>query len=121
MPDRSTKDKSIFLSIAKYAQLLGVSGLSRMRGCWEFTLPPEFEISVNGHREVVRDRQGADVPAFSAYVRYHGWPCMIADPYGEAYLTSVDPDVPTSAERLRARLEAAIATLRAPRTPTVQP
>lgn len=71
-----------FALIMQLATSLGVSGINRLDGCWEHAIDGNWRVAVNGHGEPVKCSTGAEVPAFTAYVEWNGWPAGIISPRG---------------------------------------
>lgn len=68
--------------IGLLAEALGVERINEMDGCWEYQVDSHWSISVNGHPEPTKNSRNADVPPFSVYIEFNGWPAGIIDPFG---------------------------------------
>jgi len=71
-----------FAAIAELALSLGASRICDLPGCWEHQIDAQWWVSVNGHRDPCRDSRGHDVPGFTAFLEYAGWPAGLIDPRG---------------------------------------
>jgi hypothetical protein len=80
-----------FEAIIEMCDRLGVQGIGSFPGCWEYEIDKHWWVAVNGHTEPVKalsptdvkyDRPGTDVPPFTAYVEFNGWPAGLIDPTG---------------------------------------
>lgn len=71
-----------FAEIVKLAERRGVARINDLPGCWEPEIGGEWKIALNGHREPAKSSSGAEVPPFSAYIEYNGWPAGVIDPSG---------------------------------------
>lgn len=70
--------------IAALAERLGIARINEREGCWEHRIDDHWSISCNGHQETTKNSQGVEVPPFSVYVEWCGWPAGIINPYGGA-------------------------------------
>ena len=68
--------------IAGLCLISGASPLTKYENCWEERLDEKWEIAMNGHKTPKRCSHGIEVPPFSVYVQYNGWPAGILDPTG---------------------------------------
>lgn len=83
---------------------LGVAPLNKRSGCWEERIDEQWEIAVNGHRTPMRCSHDCDVPPFSVYVQYNGWPAGIIDPSGGVIAAGVCANEDTFIAALNRRL-----------------
>jgi hypothetical protein len=74
--------KEAFYEIVMLAERMGVEDINELPGCWECQIDERWWIAVNGHREPAKCSAGPEVPPFTAYVQFNGWPAGIIDPYG---------------------------------------
>jgi hypothetical protein len=73
----------VFIEIAHMANRLGASPLSRYEDCWEYQVSDGWWIAVNGHAEPRRcSHNNIEVPPFTAYIEWNGWPAGFIDPRG---------------------------------------
>lgn len=75
-------EKPLFLAIAEFAHRKGVKSIKDLPACWEAAVGDHWWIAVNGHGVPVACSHGGDVPPFSAFVEFNGWPAGILDPMG---------------------------------------
>jgi hypothetical protein len=73
---------TLFLKIADFGLATDGKGLSKLPGCWERQVDERWWLAVNGHDKEALTSEGDPVPAFSAYIKFNGWPAGIVDPYG---------------------------------------
>ena len=71
-----------FLLLVDYCERQEAVPLNQWPGCWESQIDERWHVSINGHREAMRDSLGGDVPPFSAAIQFNGWPAGIINPYG---------------------------------------
>lgn len=71
-----------FYEIANMAQRMGVTRIDQMEGCWEVDVDDHWRLSVNGHGEPTKNRDGTEVPPITAYVEWNGWPAGLIHPAG---------------------------------------
>ena len=71
-----------FALIAELAEALGVTAIGKLAGCWERDLDAHWFIAVNGHSAPTPCSKGADVPPFTCYVEWNGWPAALVTPAG---------------------------------------
>ena len=71
-----------FARIAALGGALGVRNVNKLPGCWEHQVDERWWISLNGHKETIKDSHGAEVPGFHAAIEYNGWPAGIISPIG---------------------------------------
>lgn len=72
--------KEAFVKLAELGGALGVQSINQLPGCWECQIDSQWWISMNGHREAIKDSHGAEVPAFHACIEFNGWPAGIIGP-----------------------------------------
>lgn len=74
----------VFMLVGDLGYALGVRNIKARPGCWEHSLEvdPRWELAVNAHAEPTKCSDGFDVPAYSLYVRWNGWPAGIINAGG---------------------------------------
>ena len=73
----------LFVLFAKLAEKDGVTPLhEKVKGCWERQIDENWWIALNGTNKAQTCSTGAEVPPFSAYVTWLGWPSGILNPHG---------------------------------------
>lgn len=92
--------------IAKLGIAVGTAPLNKYTGCWEFKIDEQWWIAVNGHREAMACSRGNDVPPFSAYIVYMGWPAGIIAPNGGVIAAGDCANEDAFIDALQARLVA---------------
>ena len=78
----------VTLALALIADLCfarGVTGINALPGCHEFAVDEHWWVAVNGHGEPVACSHGPEVPPYSAYVEWNGWPGGIFNRAGGAF------------------------------------
>lgn len=78
-----------FAEIAALASRMGVRRINEIEGCWETDIDTRWWISVNGHGQTTTNSHGVEVPPFSAYVEFNGWPAGIINP-GDGVIAAGD-------------------------------
>lgn len=71
-----------FVRIAELAAALGVKDINQLPGCWEVQVDGRWWLAMNGHSHMVKASDDAEVPAFSAWVKFNGWPAGMVSPSG---------------------------------------
>ena len=71
-----------FAAVCDLAISLGVTGINKLPACWEHQIDEHWWVAVNGHDKPVRCSTEANVPPFSIYVVFNGWPAGIIDAGG---------------------------------------
>lgn len=57
--------------------------MNKHSGCWSLQIDDSWFIAVNGHKTPMAAKpNGSEVPPFSCYVEFNGWPAGIIDPGG---------------------------------------
>lgn len=77
--------EDIWEAVFALAQADGVAPLNKHPGCWYRRLDQRWEIAINGHGEpVTHPFEGCphEVPPFSIFAMFNGWPAGIIDPFG---------------------------------------
>ncbi len=59
----------------------GAENISALPCCWETAVDKWF-VALNGRSEPTKSSHGSDVPPYSVYIAYNGWPAGIIDPHG---------------------------------------
>lgn len=77
----------------------GVEPLGNLAGLWIRKVDERWLFKANGHREAIDN-----VPPFSIYVEYNGWPAGVIDPGGAAFAAGTLANIQT----FNAALEACI-------------
>ena len=72
--------------IADLSLARGVSGINALPGCHEMEVDEHWWIAVNGHAEMVACSNGPEVPPYSAYVEFNGWPAGIFNRAGGQFV-----------------------------------
>lgn len=72
----------VFMAIADFALARNAHGIKDLPGCYEVAVDDHWWIAVNGHDVPTRTSKGTEVPKFSAYVEFNGWPAGMLDPFG---------------------------------------
>ena len=70
-----------FAKIVELTEHLGIRALNKLPGCWVHKIDDQWKIALNGHSEDTR-HDGHNVPAYTAYVEYNGWPAGFVAPNG---------------------------------------
>jgi hypothetical protein len=71
-----------FAKIAALGCALGVRDINKLPGCWEHQVDKQWWISLNGHKETIKNSDDFDVPPFHAAIKYNGWPAGLISPAG---------------------------------------
>ncbi len=71
-----------FAEIVALAEHLGIKPLNTFPACWEHQIDERWWMAVNGHREAIPCSMGPEVPPFTAYVQFNGWPAGQINPRG---------------------------------------
>jgi hypothetical protein len=74
--------KPTLVKIADFALARGVRSIKDLPGCWHYKVDEQWEMWLNGHREPVTLGHGPEVPPFSAYIEFNGWPAGVTDAAG---------------------------------------
>lgn len=90
-----------FAEIIRLAERRGVEGIGRLAGCWETSVGPQWWLCVNGHGHPVRCTRGVDVPPYSAYVEFNGWPAGMFNPRGGEFVAGAAANESAFIEALR--------------------
>lgn len=75
----------LFTAIVGWATKRGAVNINELPGCWEADMTFDgmpVVISINGHGEDRKSRDGFDVPPIHALVMINGWPAVLCNPYG---------------------------------------
>lgn len=70
------------MAVADYAQSMDMVPVNKVEGCWENQVNEQWWIAVNGHQENKLCSKNIDVPPFTCYVEFNGWPAGYINPYG---------------------------------------
>jgi len=87
--------------VAQLGLTLGVHDLNKLSGCWEHQIDAKWWIALNPHRQKTRCSHGSDVPPFTLYVEFNGWPAGFVNAGGgviaagklaneDAFITAID-------------------------------
>ena len=76
-----------FEAVIEMCFRLGVREIDNLEGCWECQIDDDWWIAVNGHKDPCEAKppqheKTIEVPPFTAYVEYNGWPAGLLDPKG---------------------------------------
>lgn len=69
-------------AIAQLAHRVGATPGNKFENCWERQVDDHWWISMNCHPEARKNSKGIEVPMFSCYVEFNGWPAGIINPFG---------------------------------------
>jgi hypothetical protein len=72
----------VMLAVVNMAERLGVKSINTLPGCWEHQIDKHWWIAVNGKRKPQMCSKGVQVPPFSIYIEFNGWPAGICDSHG---------------------------------------
>lgn len=71
-----------FSKVCDLGMSLGIRSINKLPGCWEHRIDDHWWIALNAHPEAVKCSEGADVPPFTVYVMFNGWPAGFIAPDG---------------------------------------
>lgn len=74
--------KELFVAIMKYGVATGATRIDLLPGCWERQVSDECWISMNGHKEPIKNSKGHILHPFQIYIEWNGWPAGIVEPGG---------------------------------------
>jgi hypothetical protein len=69
-----------FCEMIELTRRLGVVNIKNLPGCWEHQVDAQWHIAVNGQPQTVKASNGAEVPPYTMYVTYNGWPAGLISP-----------------------------------------
>lgn len=78
-----TEKKSLAEILLEYALSEGGKDIGNLPGLWESTIDDRWVIKCNAHPEVVEN-----VPPFSWYILYNGWPWGMFYLYGHGFVAN---------------------------------
>ena len=76
----------IFDLAAQIADKEGGVPLNKHNGCWVKKLDEHWTIAINGHGEP-KKYNNCDIPPYTMYVEFNGFPAGIVDPFGGVMAT----------------------------------
>ena len=94
----------LFKLIADLGNKTGAAPATKFDGCWEHRVNDDWWLALNAHKVEIKCSKGPEVPPFTCYLEYKGWPAGLVDPYGGTLLRIGD----VSEDALIAVLEAAL-------------
>lgn len=97
----------IFCAIVEHAAALGVRNIGEIAGCWEVELDDAWWFALNGHGEPTKCSKGTEVPPFTVYVEFNGWPAGLVDPHGGVLAAGDAANEDTFIAAIRAATESA--------------
>ena len=71
---------AVFNEIVELEIALGLKDISKTPGCWEHIVDEHWWFALNAHGETTQCSEGAQVPPFTAYVMFNGWPAAMISP-----------------------------------------
>ena len=71
-----------FVRVAELARALGVRDINQLPGCWEVQVDGRWWLAMNGHGHMVKASDDAEVPPYSAWIKFNGWPAGVISPTG---------------------------------------
>lgn len=84
----------VFCEIMNLAEKMNVANIGALDGCWEPSLPDEWFVAVNGHKEKTACSRGAVVGPFAAYFERRGMPVGVVGPmHGVVAGASVEDEI----------------------------
>ena len=72
-------------AFSKIVELLlakGFKSIKDLPACAEIEIDERWWVAVNGHPEQTKCSKGTEVPPFTAYIEFNGWPAGCIDPGG---------------------------------------
>lgn len=71
-----------FAEVCGLALRLGARSIKDLPGCWEHQIDAQWWVALNGHNEPIKCSSGVEVPPYTMYVMYNGWPAGLISPAG---------------------------------------
>jgi hypothetical protein len=71
-----------FMAVVDWSEALGAAPMNRHAGCWEHAVDERWWVAVNAHKEPVACSHGPEVPPFTCYVEFNGFPAGLINAYG---------------------------------------
>lgn len=102
-----TPDESIFVTIAKLHESLGLPPLGEMPGrMWIHKVDDHYTLAINAGDIMLRKIQpegtmGADIPPFTCAVWFNGWLAGLFTPYDGTFAAGSAANLDTFREALR--------------------
>lgn len=78
----TTDSPHLMLVIADWSMARGAKSIKDLPGCWESAIDEHWWLAINGHKTPTRCSRGAEVPPFSAWLEFNGWPAGVVDGAG---------------------------------------
>ena len=82
----------VMVRIADLANILGVSNIRNLSGCWEYQLSDDWWFAVNGHNESVKTSTGSDLLPYNCLVEYKGLPAGYFSPFEGVFVFGKEDD-----------------------------
>jgi hypothetical protein len=93
-----------FCRLAELASALGVKSINKLPACWEVQVDGRWWVAMNGHGEAVKASDGADVPPYSAWITFNGWPAGVLSPVGGVIAAGSAANEDTFIDALKVRI-----------------
>lgn len=81
-----------FAVVCAMAARLGLSNINELPGCWEHQVNADWWIALNGHEIEIATTEGTNVPPYSMFVKWNGWPAGVIDVGGGIIMYGSEDD-----------------------------
>ena len=96
------KIPDLMVYVADFALARGAASIKDLPGCWESDVDGHWWLAVNGHAETFKCSRGIDVPPYTIYVEFNGWPAGMIDAGGGEIAAGALANEDTLTKALRA-------------------
>jgi hypothetical protein len=76
------KMNELFSKTCDLSMALGHQKINQLPRCLEITVDKSLQFAFNAHKQTVKTSEGEDVPPFSIFFRWNGWPVGLCNASG---------------------------------------